>query len=216
MCRNANEAKIPVAIRAAVAIAIVREHPRLWDTRLAGAVHEVEQWLDQELTANPDDVALRARVAEFHDMMGNLDRVTRLYKDILDSDSLNSPRERGMILNNLAYAMALNQNTTDEPLQLIDEAIKLLGPTADVKDTRGYIHLVRGETDQAVADFQDALGGGAKTVHKLFHLALALDKQGDEQARDIWVEAIELGLNKYKLPRGLAPAFENLQAKYGT
>jgi len=119
-----------------------------------------------------------------------------------------------MILNNLAYVMALN-GKTQKPLELLQQAIDLLGPTTDLIDTRGYIRLARGDTAEAVADFQLAVKSGTKTGHKLFHLALALEASGDSrQAANFWREAIDLGLDEYQLPPALRDEFRQLQATF--
>ena len=205
---------ISLGYGASVALTILREHPRVWETSLKSSIDQLERWLEQELAANPQDFALKARVAEFHDLMGHLDRVEREYREILVRAERMNPQELGMILNNLAYVMALN-GETQEPLELLQQAIELLGPTTDLIDTRGYIRLVRGESAEAVADFQLALVDGTKTGHKLFHLALALEENGDsQQAANFWREAIDLGLNEYKLPYALRDDFRQLQAKY--
>ena len=73
--------------------------------------------------------------------MGHLDRVESEYRDILSKSGPMTPQEEGLILNNIAYAMALN-GKTEEPLELIGKAIDLRGPTGDLIDTRGFIYLV--------------------------------------------------------------------------
>ena len=215
MCFAAKQYDVRPASSAAVVLAILRAHPELWQTELAASVERAEQWLDRELAANPTDFALKTRVAEFHDMRGHLDRVESEYREILEKAGRLNPLERGMILNNLAYVMALN-NKTDQPSELIGEAIQLLGPSGDLIDTRGYVRLVSGELGQAVADFQQAVGAGARTAHKLFHLVLALDKQGNlQEAGKYWQEAQSSGLDVYRLPPALRDDFERLRTKYG-
>lgn len=214
-CMSAETQKVPTPASAGVALAILREHPDKWEGELRSAVTAVGKWLDKLAASDPQDLVLRWRVAEFHDMVGNLDRVETEYQQILSSASFNHPLERGMLLNNLAYAMALN-GKSDKPLQLVAEAEKLLGPTSDVIDTRGYVHLVRRELDDAVSGFQEAIKIGPETAQKLFHLALAFHAKGNAKAAgETWKQALKVGLTKYKLPHALRREFDDLQVRYG-
>ena len=214
-CVDAEAQNVPSPVSAGVALAILREHPDKWDGALSQSVSKVGAWLESLTKANPNDLALRWRLAEFHDMIGNLDRVEREYQQILNTSSFNNPLERGMLLNNLAYAMALN-GKTDEPLQFVQEAERLLGPTSDVIDTKGYVHMVRSELDLAISVFQKSIQSGPETAQKLFHLALAWHKKGNaKRAGETWKQALEIGLTKYKLPHALRSEYDDLQVKYG-
>ena len=120
-----------------------------------------------------------------------------------------------MVLNNLAYVMAL-AGRRDRPVELVREAETLLGPTADLIDTEGFVRYTRGELDQAIERYEEAIRSGTETSHKLFHLALALDKKGEtDTARERWQRAAELKLSKYQLPVALHSEFERMQTIYG-
>ena len=214
-CMDAESVKVANTVSAGVALAILRAHPEKWEGDLASALTAIGQWLDKLASASPKDLGLRWRVAEFHDMVGNLDRVETEYQNILDTESFNNPLERGMLLNNLAYAMALN-GKSDKPQQFIEESEKLLGPTSDVIDTRGFVHLVRGELVKSASDFRKAISSGPETAQKLFHLAMVLDKQNDATgAEAAWKRALNIGLTKFRLPQSLRDEFDGLQFKYG-
>ena len=133
---------------------------------------------------------------------------------LLSSPQFENPYERGMVLNNVAYVMALN-GKRERPLELLVEAEQLLGPTADLIDTRGYVHYVRGDIDSAIQQLELAIESGPETSHKLFHLTLALDKKGDGAAREYWARAIKLGLSRSKLPKSLQSEFDRLEVAYG-
>lgn len=215
LCMTANKRGVADAYRTGVAIAILREHPEKWDNELASTMNTIGDWLTQLANEKKRDLAVQWRLGEFHDMTGNLDRAISEYEKLLANDEFVNPYERGMVLNNLAYVMALAKKR-DRPVELVREAETLLGPTADLIDTEGFVRYVRGELDQAVERFEEAIRSGTETSHKLFHLALALDKKGQtDTAREKWQRAAELGLSRYQLPIALHEDFERMQTTYG-
>lgn len=215
MCFDADKNEVPDAVSAGVALAVLREHPEDWEGPLASAIKDVSNWLDELAAANPEDILLQWRVAEFYDMIGNLDRVEGKYKEILASPKFTNSMDRGMVLNNLAFAMALNGKTA-EPMKLIAEAETLLGDRADLIDTKGYIYLVQGETDKAIDEFEKAIASGPKSGQKFFHLALAFHKKNDRsKAENSWKEALGNGLDRSKLPPALRTEFDKLQREFG-
>ncbi len=215
MCYSAKAKKIPDVLSAGVALAILREHPAEWEGTLASAIRQTEKWLDTSTAANPDDTMLQWRVAEFHDMVGNLDRVQAEYEKILKAPKFNNPTDRSMVMNNLAYAMALN-GKGNEAMQWVDKAKDELRDSADLIDTRGYVYYSIGETDKAISEFTRAIELGVKSPQKLFHLALAFHKKGNSDgARTNWEEALSIGLNRYRLPPTLRSQFDELLRAYG-
>ena len=138
-----------------------------------------------------------------------------MYQILLDSPEFKNPTDRGMVMNNLAFAMALNGKTS-EPMQLVNEANKDLGDTSDLIDTRGFVYLVQGDTDKAISEFQIAISSGPKSGQKYFHLALAFHKKGDrKKAESNWKEALQIGLDRFKLPPALRDEFDMLQKEFG-
>jgi predicted negative regulator of RcsB-dependent stress response len=81
-------------------------------------------------------------------------------------------------LNNLAWLLAQQTGGGPEALKCIEAAINGIGRRADLLDTRGLIHLTRGQTEAALADFTEACND-TPTAGRLFHLARA-----QLQARD--------------------------------
>ncbi len=214
LCQSvASKGEFPPADVAAVALSLVRSHMDELD-QLAPQTRRVEDWLESLSRERADDFALMTRLAEFHDMLGHGERVVALYREILNKAKL-VPQERGLILNNLAYALALD-GEGEEALTLVAEGIQQYGPTADLLDTRGYAQYVKGDLAQAIADFNSAIESGGKTPHKLMHLALAKDALGDRDgATEAWHEALSLGLRDTQLPRKLRDSYRTLMDKYG-
>ena len=215
LCMGASKVGVKDAFSTGVGIAILREHPEKWDKDLASSVSEFETWLNSMAQNNPDDLVVQWRLAEFHDMVGDLAKARAQYQKLLDSSQFENPYERGMVLNNLAYVMALSGDG-ESPVELVQQAEDLLGPTADLIDTRGYVEFVRGNTDAAIALFDEAIKAGPETAHKLFHSALAHNKKGDTATAELhWNKALDLGLSQYKLPKALHGDFGRLEAAFG-
>ena len=83
----------------------------------------------------------------------------------------------------------------DESYQLCQDAMKTLGPTADLRDTLGVIYLARGEAQSAINEFEAAIGDGGVTSFKFVHLAMAesLAENYTASARAL-LRAFEMGL----------------------
>jgi|GEM_PF-3297760 len=210
LCRDAAKAGVEDDARAHVAISILRKHQDKWSSELGQDVQQVGQWIKQMSDANPDDLKLRWRLAAFQDMVGRLDEVETEYKAILASPEFTNSMERGMLLNNLAYAMALN-GKSGEPKKFIEEAKGHLGPTSDLIDTEGYILYTQGNTELAIKRFERAIKIGPVTAQKYMHLAMAYVKKGDaKKATQAWQNALKAGLSKGKLPPALHDEFDEL------
>ena len=122
-----------------VALAIARQGPKrlnpVQQQRILG-------WIDAVLAASPDRPAIRLLAADLKDLQGEYREVAAIYRDLLRDDSL-SDQQRAIVLNNLAYLMAVGENNGDDALPLIEEAIQLVGPNAHLFDTRGTVWLAR-------------------------------------------------------------------------
>jgi tetratricopeptide (TPR) repeat protein len=103
-----------------------------------------------------------------------------------------------VILNNYAFFLALSDGNLSTAQSLIDKAILLAGPLADLLDTRGYVMLAAGRSKNAVADFQAAVKT-RESAERYFHLAVALSKSDPSKpklALTAYERALELGLNE--------------------
>ena len=215
MCVNAQKYEVPHTVSAGVAVNVIRQHSKDWDGPLAPVIQQTSQWMQQISNNNPDDLGLQWRVAEYFEMIGNLDRAEAKYRAMLDSPNFKNRTDRGMVLNNLAYAMALNGNSS-ESMDFILEAEELLPPSADLIDTKGYIYLVGGDTEKAISSFQQAINTGPKSGHKYFHLALAFHQNNNrEKAEASWKEALANGLDRFRLPPALRSQYDKLAAEFG-
>lgn len=155
---------------------------------------KVRGWLDRGLLENPDSIPLEMLLAEFADVQKNYDEAAEIYKKLLARDDV-SGITRAIVLNNLAFLVALADNADEagvDPLQLIDKAIQILGPTADILDSRAVIYIAKGDYQKAIRDLDNSLTDNP-TPAKYFHKAVAHLGAGENTAAlKAWDEAHKL------------------------
>ncbi|MFV2066833.1 MAG: tetratricopeptide repeat protein [Pirellulales bacterium] len=174
----------------------------------------IESWIDGAERDNPGSVMLVLQRALLREGQGRFDEVVQIYEQLLARDDLKG-RYRAAILNNLAYVLALQDQRGKDALQFIIEAIDLMGPTADLLDTRGMAKLVVDNPEGAVEDLKLAIAGGA-TSHKLFHLAIAQMEAGHPaEARKALQKAEKLGLKADKIRALEKKKYSELIGKLG-
>lgn len=214
LCLGAEEKKVAKGAIAATLVRILRDNQDRLKSDLSSILPTVSKWFDEAVQADQADLALNWQVAFYFDLISEFDRAEREYQRIIDSPGI-SEFDRGVAMNNLAYALALN-GKRERPLRLINDAEALLGPTGEVIDTRGYIRMVRGELDKAIADFKEAIENGLNVAPKHFHMALAQDQMGNkDEAETAWKQALSFGLNKMDIHPELHGDFEKLAVKFG-
>ena len=102
---------------------------------------------------------------------------------------------RAVVLNNLAFLVALAGNEAEtgvDPLKLVQEAEQILGPTADILDTRAVVYIAQGKYDAAIDDLTYSVTDNP-TASKYFHLAVAqLGAGNNSKAIDAWGKAHEM------------------------
>jgi len=161
--------------------------------------HRILGWIDTALAESPDRPAILLLAADLKDLQGEYQEVATMYRDLLCNDSL-SDQQRAIVLNNLAYLMAVDENNGDDALPLIEEALQLVGPNSDLFDTRGAVWLAQGKPWAAIRDFRRAVRAAPSPI-KVFHLADALLLWNDEyRAEATFESAIEMGLEPADIP----------------
>jgi len=174
-----------------VAIAVVRarrdEVGDKYDSQIQG-------WLDRGLLENPDSVPLLMLEAEFADVEKNYDEAAEIYKKLLARKDV-AGITRAIVLNNLAFLVALAGNQADagvDPLKLVQEAAQILGPTADILDTEAVVYNTKGDYQKAIRDLDNSLTENP-TPAKYFHKAQAHLGAGENTAAiKAWDDAHKL------------------------
>jgi tetratricopeptide (TPR) repeat protein len=161
--------------------------------------HErVKRWFDSAERAAPNSPALAIQRSEFDGLTGDFDAVEKNLRRYISNDSI-TPQQKATAYNNLAYVLAL-QGKGAESMTLVSEAVEILGPISDLRDTRAMVYLALDKPTQALEDLDAAIAHGGESAFKLFHKALAELKSGNrENALESMQKAIELGLEVNQL-----------------
>jgi tetratricopeptide (TPR) repeat protein len=125
----------------------------------------VEHWLRTAIEKNPTSIALLADLANLRDLQGRYDEAKALYRQILERD-----QNQVLALNNLARLLAATGGKDTEALRLVQRAVGIAGPRADLLDTRAFIHLTLKRSDLAITDLKQAV---AANPTALLYLRLA-------------------------------------------
>lgn len=174
----------------------------------------VEKWLDRALLENPDSIPLLMQRAEFYDLQQRYPEAVAIYQQLLERPDLKGVA-RAIVLNNLSFLLAVSGTNADsaDPLEYIEEASDILGPTADVLDTRGVVFTAQKQYDKAIQDLDFSLldnPTAAKYFHKAVAHYLAQDNAGALKA---WNKAVELGLSREDLNQLEHPRYDELRDK---
>jgi Tfp pilus assembly protein PilF len=160
----------------------------------------VEKILTEALDGNKDSIALRLALADLYDYQEHFDKAASTYLAALQIDDSNL-----MALNNLAWLKALHQKKPMGALALIDQAIKLVGETPELLDTRAVIYLTmrtQARALQAVNDLESVISQTKEPkASQYFHLAWAYWRAGKrkeflQKAEENFKKAEEKGLNE--------------------
>jgi Tfp pilus assembly protein PilF len=154
-------------------------------------LNAVERDLAEAVKRNKSSILLLRVSAELQELRQQHSKAIAFHRQILKLD----PKDV-VALNNLAWLLALHAGQPGEAVKLANQGIELVGPVADLLDTRGVAHLKAGDAKLAVDDFKEALSHGP-TGPLYFHLAEALwaadDKSG---AKAAWRKAVDLKLSE--------------------
>jgi tetratricopeptide (TPR) repeat protein len=194
--------KIPIQVRASAEIASLRDaHADDSECR------QVEQWLKEAAKQHPD-VDLDMHRAELAELRHEFGQAAELYRKVLQRHP-----DHVAALNNLAWVLA-HESPSAEALQLVQRAILLAGPIADLLDTRARAYLALGRAIEAIQDLEDALAD-APTAMRYFHLAMAHDRVGNASAaQDALRSALEWGFDERDLHPVDWPDLERLKRRY--
>jgi tetratricopeptide (TPR) repeat protein len=191
VCENALR-RVPLTKVAASALSVLSA-----DVVDAAQFERVGGWLEQGLRSGDSKTELRASMALLRNLQGRFDQVhyaeaVELYRQILHHDEPHDERH-GVVLNNLAWILAVAQNKGAEALELLDQAEKLLGPSPALFDTRALAYIRLGDSRKAIEILEPATED-RPTAEGFFHLAQAYRLARNNAAQDALKKAQELGL----------------------
>lgn len=171
----------------------------------------VEDRLETALKKKPKATDLLRIQAQLHEIQGHLPQAVDLFQKILQREP-----EDTRCLNNLAYYLSFEEARVQEALTLIQRAIELAGPMAELLDTRALIHLAMKQPEAALQDLQEALKQNQAAAY-YFHLAVAHQQNRHlESALEAWHKAKDLKFEPQTLNPLEKPAYQRLAAEFET
>ncbi len=128
--------------------------------------------------------------------------------EVADRKSPNAP----VVLNNLALALIrVSPSNSQVARELIDRALRITGPNAEMLDSQGEIRMSAGDYVGAVASFESAIGLDGKRINSRKRLMEAYEKAGlkdmiSVQAQKIReIETAEKAVPNPAQPKGTLP-----------
>jgi tetratricopeptide (TPR) repeat protein len=164
------------------------------------AVEGVSRLVAAAVREDPDSVGRRLVEAQLLEFQGRYEESIQTYQKVLAHRDAPGP-VRAMAMNNISFLWALLEQRLDEAASFIDQAEEILGPIADLLDTKGVIEIARQQYDAATRHLQLSLQVDPSAA-KYFHLAQAYMGAGkSSEATGAWDQAMEMGLSADVLSR---------------
>ncbi len=86
----------------------------------------VESWVTKAIAKRPKDLILQLEYSELLDLQGRYPELEEIYMRLLKNPQVTGI-QRALVLNNLAYLLAV-QNKTGDSRKYVEEAVGILGP----------------------------------------------------------------------------------------
>lgn len=156
----------------------------------------VEAIVKAAIKAKPESTGVAMIYAEYLTAAGRLKEAEAEYRKFLKEKPRNVA-----LLNNLAWLLAIQDRDLPDALELIQRAIEIAGPHPQLLDTRSMVFTRMGNTQQAIADLEQATSQPSDSSFYL-HLAQAYSAAGNkDKAEEAMNEAIDQGLSLRRLHR---------------
>ena len=145
--------------------------------------------------------------AEFCALKNDAAGAVAAYETVLKADPRNV-----VALNNLAWTLAADAKTATRALDLIARAVREIGLTGELLDTRARVRITRKEFDKAEKDLSEAQAQD-RTALRLFHVALLMTERtpaNPKEAAKAFAEARTKGLDAKLIHPADLPTFRVL------
>jgi uncharacterized protein (TIGR03790 family) len=163
---------------------ILRSEARLARQDRAGARQALE-----EAVARDDRLpAPQLILASLYESSGEYDKAIERYRRLMELVPKNP-----VVLNNLAYALAVHKNNVEEALPLAEKAYELAKGSPNVCDTLGWIYHLAGQNDKGVKLLEEAARAGSRNAQIDLHLAIVSAETGNTLAAKVALQrALEI------------------------
>jgi tetratricopeptide (TPR) repeat protein len=155
----------------------------------ASQIERVAGWIESALARNPGSSPLITSLANLRERQGKFREAEDLYRKAIDQKADNV-----IALNNLAWLMVLQNESSADALNLINRAVNYYPSNPELLDTRGMIYMSSGDHKRAINDLNQAIDRDPTAI-KYFHLAQAyLRASNRENAAQALAKANDKGL----------------------
>ncbi len=176
----------------------------------AAQQQQVEQWINAAMTKVPQSSMLPTMLGMMYEAANRPSDAIARYRQVLQQDPRNV-----VALNNLAILLSHGKTDSAEALTLINQALELAGPDAELLDSRALIYLRAGQAAPALRDVQQAIVQvpmPSKTLN--FRLAqVQLANKNRAAAIEAMAKAKKLGLQANDLVIAEREEFQKLAAE---
>jgi len=171
----------------------------------------VAGWMEKWLEKQPKSLRLAIALAGLRERQGRFQEAETLYAQCVEKRPDNA-----IVLNNLAWLMALRNDDENVALGYINSAIKLGGEVPELLDTRGVVYTKLRRSQDAITDLIKATKLDPSGP-KYFHLAQAYLQAGDTPAAaESWAKARSKGLTPDGLHALEVPGYQQFLKDLGT
>lgn len=132
---------------------------------------------EQASTADSHNPGAPLNQALLLEAMGKRKEAAAAYGKVLAIDP-----ENPLALNNLAFMNAENGTNLDQAMTFAERAKKKVPNNPDVSDTLGYVYYQKNLNSEALQIFRQLVQQSPQNPTFHYHLAMALEKEGDKQA----------------------------------
>ena len=101
--------------------------------------------------------------------------------------------DNALVLNNLAYALAVRKNNVQEALPLAEKAYSLAKGAPNIADTLGWIYHLAGQNDKAAKLLEEAARSAPQNAEMHLHFAIVSQETGNKLAAEVSLQrALEI------------------------
>lgn len=150
----------------------------------------LREWLEE----NPDDVSIRAVLAQAYQDQGKIREATEQYEHVLGLKP-----ENPTVLNNLAWSYYENKDL--RAVDMAEKAHKIAPDQGVITDTLGWLLVESGDHRRGIKILKKAVKQSPDIAMIRYHLAVALARSdSNQEAKKVLNEAIQLQEDISSLP----------------
>jgi uncharacterized protein (TIGR03790 family) len=149
---------------------ILRSEARLAKQDMPGA----RQALEEAIALDDHIATIQFTLANLYEVDQQYDKAIERYRQILKLAPDNP-----LVLNNLAYALAVRKNAVGEAIPFAEKAYGMAQTSPNIIDTLGWIYHLAGQNDRAFKLLKEAADLDVQNAEIFLHLAIAGANSGN-------------------------------------